>query len=371
MEDLEENLRRLKEDGRRLLGCFPLYPPVELLHALGLNPLVMWGLGPFFPGTHKSDQHLQDFVCSVGRHLTEFVLSDAGRMLDGLFFYNACDTLRNLPEILQSGLKEEGRHLQSFNVHIPMPSRKQTDGSQYLRDEINALTGRLKDAFGVRLSQARFEESVALHSRARALAKRLEKEVARGKCSFTTFASLMQGNYFRPVEGQIEVMSTALDKIERGGKAAPAPAYVGRVILSGILPPPARISSVMEEAGLRVVGNDIASLARTYAYTPEACASPADYYVDFYYRHHPCTTLLGMADERACTLESLVEEWDAQGVIFLGEKYCEYEYFEFPHLEKRFAERGVKTLLLEFAVDADRSLGAYKTRIEAFAEMLA
>ena len=80
--------------------------------------------------------------------------------------------------------------------------------------------------------------------------------------------------------------------------------------------------------------------------------------------------MLGTADQRACTLESLVEEWDAQGVIFLGEKYCEYEYFEFPHLQKRLGAKGVKTLLLEFAVDADRSLGAYKTRIEAFAEML-
>jgi benzoyl-CoA reductase/2-hydroxyglutaryl-CoA dehydratase subunit BcrC/BadD/HgdB len=370
MVDLEKRLKDLKSRGRRLLGCFPLYPPVELLHALGLEPLVMWGLAPFIPGTRRSDQHVQDFVCSVARHLTEFVLSDAGRVLDGLVLYNACDTLRNLPEILECGLREAGRHLPSFHIHIPMAPRTQTDGSQYLRREIEALTGRLEDAFGVRLSQARFQESVALHRRARALARQLEGEVAQGKWSFTRFASVMQGNYFRPVEKQIEALATALARIKDGQEAVSEAPCVARVILSGILPPPERVSSVMEEAGLRVVGNDIASLARSYAHTPGHDASPGEYYVDFYYNHHPCTTLLGMADDRVRALEALVEERGAQGVIFLGEKQCEYESFELPYLEKRLAERGVKTLLLEFAMGGDGSLGAYRTRIEAFAEML-
>jgi predicted nucleotide-binding protein (sugar kinase/HSP70/actin superfamily) len=37
---------------------------------------------------------------------------------------------------------------------------------------------------------------------------------------------------------------------------------------------------------------------------------------------------------------------------------------------KRFKEDGISSLLLEFAVDDEHNLGAIRTRIEAFAEML-
>jgi benzoyl-CoA reductase/2-hydroxyglutaryl-CoA dehydratase subunit BcrC/BadD/HgdB len=92
--------------------------------------------------------------------------------------------------------------------------------------------------------------------------------------------------------------------------------------------------------------------------------------VDFYYNHHPCTTLLGSADRRIESLESLVRERGARGIIFLGEKFCEYEYFEFPFLVKHFKEKGIHSLLLEFSMDDDESLGQVRTRIEAFSEMI-
>ena len=371
MDSLNEKLKVLKENGRKLIGCFPLYPPVELFHAMGLEPLVMWGLKPFFPETTKGDQHLQSFVCSVGRHLTEFVLSEASAKLDGLFIYNACDTLRNLPEILRCGLEDEGRQLPMVNIHIPMVPRKQTDARTYLKNEINALTEKLENTFGESFSQSRFEESVGLYRVARKLARQLDEFVSDGKMSFREFSNLLQGNYFRSVEKQIESMEAVLSTIESVPRFISEGESVGRVILSGILPPHAPICSAIEEAGLKIVGNDIASLARSYYYTPESALSPADYYVEFYSSHNSCTTLLGSADERIGQLEDLIEERNARGIMFLGEKFCEYEYFEFPYLEKHFRERGLHTLLLEFAIDDHQKVGVFKTRIEAFSELMA
>ena len=67
---------------------------------------------------------------------------------------------------------------------------------------------------------------------------------------------------------------------------------------------------------------------------------------------------------------NLVDRSGARGVIFSGEKFCEYEYFEFPFLEKCLREKGIPTLFLEFGVDDDRNVSAYTTRVEAFAEIL-
>ena len=125
MNSLNRRLKSLKDNGRKLVGCFPLYPPVELFHSFNLEPLVLWGLKPFYPLTARSDLHLQSFVCSVGRHLAEFVLSEAGGLLDGIFMYNACDTLRNMPEILRCGLEDNGRQVPIFKIHIPQAPRSQ------------------------------------------------------------------------------------------------------------------------------------------------------------------------------------------------------------------------------------------------------
>lgn len=54
----------------------------------------------------------------------------------------------------------------------------------------------------------------------------------------------------------------------------------------------------------------------------------------------------------------------------MGEKFCEYEYFEFPYLQKHLRQKGLRTLLLEFAIDDDQNLGQVRTRIEAFSEMI-
>jgi benzoyl-CoA reductase/2-hydroxyglutaryl-CoA dehydratase subunit BcrC/BadD/HgdB len=337
---------------------------------MGLEPVVMWGLGSFFPKTSKSDHHLQPFVCSVAQHLTEFVLSRAGQWLDGLFMYNACDTLRNLPEILRSGLEKEGRHLPIINIHIPMVPRNQTDASQYLGNEVNSLVEKLERTFGTPFSEDRFRESIGLYRRSRKLVRHLEREVANGRMGFKEFAGLMQGNTFRSLDAQIGVLEASLKGTEKSPPAAEKGESDGRIILSGILPPPDSICSAIEESGLRVAGNDIAFLARSYSYTPETVASPADYYADFYVQHHPCSTLLGSSDDRIAALDGLIEDREARGIVFLGEKFCEYEFFEFPYLEKRFKEKGVHTLLLEFAIE-ERNLGALKTRIEAFSELMA
>ncbi|VFU17906.1 2-hydroxyglutaryl-CoA dehydratase, D-component (modular protein) [anaerobic digester metagenome] len=59
-----------------------------------------------------------------------------------------------------------------------------------------------------------------------------------------------------------------------------------------------------------------------------------------------------------------------QGFIFVGEKFCEYEYFEIPIIAQMLAAEGVRTLELEIGIDDTLNLDAHRTRIEAFAEML-
>ncbi len=169
MNSIINKIQSIKDSGERVIGCFPLYPPLELFHSMDIIPVVLWGIDDVRAGVSESDKHLQNYVCSVARRLTEFVLTDGGRLLDGLFMYNACDTLRNLPEILECGLGEKNIKIPLFNIHIPAMYTGQADSSQYLQNEITGLVNKLEQEYGVAYSEKRFRESADLYREMRSL----------------------------------------------------------------------------------------------------------------------------------------------------------------------------------------------------------
>jgi len=366
MNLIEESLADLKSQGHKVVGCFPLYPPQELIHSMGLTPVILWGLKPFYNEVPGSDRHLQAYTCSVGRYLTELVLRSKDTCLDGLVMYNACDTLRNLPEILDIGLGKEC-DLPIYSLHVPALPMEQEGVGRYLRDSVNAFISWLEETFQTRFSAANFQNSIALYSKARQLMAQGQVLVRQGKTSFVDYAALCREIGFMPVEKQISLLK---DFCAEQGKHPGHDNGTKPVLLSGILPPAEEIIQAMEAAGLRIAANDIASLHRAYAYSPPETDDPATYYIHFYDKHFPCTTLLPLADKRMEALGSLMDSCRAEGFVFVGEKFCEYEYLELPYLEKKFREKGLKVLSLEFSLGAEENLGPVKTRIEAFAEMM-
>lgn len=366
MDLLIANLLKLRETRKKIVGCLPLYPPMEIFHSMDLVPITLWGLRDMIRNLDESDRHLQNYSCSVARRAAEFILSESRSMLDGIFAYNACDTLRNLPEILSNGLQDAGRPLPMFQIHVPMVPPRQTDARDYFRNEISSLIRLLEETFHTSFSLDRFQDSVEKYNEVRNLYRRMEKQVAAGKMTFQDFMVAFHDSSFRTVEDQIRFLS---GEMSRCWNKEPEPGN-HPVMISGILPPPLPVIQAIGEAGLRIVCNDIASLGRFYGYSPGLNSSVEQYFVDFYENHIPCPTLLYSADNRLEYLLSMLKETSAEGVIFVGEKFCEYEYFEFPYLEKRLKDEGIPSVLIEIAVDDEDNIAAMKNRIDAFAEVV-
>ena len=368
MATVELISRDLKTSGSSIVACFPLYPPLELIHAMGLNPVVLWGIRDKVRNTLEADKHIQNYSCGIARQAIEFLLSINKKKLDGILYYNACDTLRNIPEVIEKGLQEQGIFTVFSGYHIPQRGLSQIYTKQYLQNEMNQLITTLEIMSGKSFSFKIFKKSVEQFRKIRTVTKEIQQKVMKGIISFQDYALTMQTNYFRPVEKQLNRLQTLNQKTGQGGLFNN---NAGKILLTGILPPPFQVMDILNDAGLVVVRDDIASLNRSVSPMPTEYENVGEYYVKFYGNHHPCPTLLYTADRRWRYLESLVDESRANGVIFLGEKFCEYEYFEIPFLEKKFRDKGIASLSLEFSIDDKEHLAAFSTRIEAFAEMLA
>ena len=358
-------LQRLKDQGRTIIACFPPYPPLPLFHSMGLVPVVGWGLRDHIAQTGAGDRHLPPYTCSVARHLTEFILTDARDVIDGIFMYNACDTLRSLPEILMDELSAAGRDMPIFRMHLPMSHRDHTDASAYLENEIHELVGDISGAYGVVFSPGRFQASVVLYQRMRHLAVEASNRVAAGRISFADFTDVMLKGAFMPVEDHIAALAALIGSAGR----EPADETTG-VMISGILAPPAAVIKAIESAGLTIVVDDVAPLYRSYGLMPGPQSDPGDYFRRHYDDHYPCPTLLHTADQRAAALVERVAQNNARAVIFLGEKFCEYEYFEIPYLAAKLSDKGISTLQIELSIEDGPHTAAHDARIAAFAEMI-
>lgn len=368
MIEAYEMIKDLNEEGQRVLGCFPLYPPVELLHSMGFAPVVLWGLRESFSGgVPLSDRHLQPYACSVGRCLAEFVLGHGPELLDGMVMYNSCDTLRNLPEILASGLSRQGRALPLFRLHVPAVPEGRAGSEEYFRVRMQRFIREIENDLEVSFSIESFRDSVSLFRRHRELSGRLQELVAQGRVTFGEFVRLMSAGSFTPVEKHLPMLVSAVQKGEKAqesGRDAPG------VILSGILPPASGIIECIESSGMKVVDNDIAMLKRSYGFTPSVVREPDEYYLELFRRHYPCPTILHAGDARVAEIIKAVRQTGARGFIFVGEKFCEYEYFEIPYLRKVLEGEGVRMLCLDFSLEDNANIGSYLTRIESFAETL-
>ncbi len=361
MNTISSILTNSRQAGRPLIGCFPLYPPLELLSSLGLTPVVLWSLGRWLPETPNADLHVQQYACSVGRRLAEAVAGSAGEVFDGLFMYNACDTLRNLPELLQLVRPS----LPIFRIHVPQTVPQGEFVQGYLAREVENLIQRLEAEYAVSYSDQAFRATVEQYRAVRGLAQGIQQAAAQGRLRFADYTRTINTAWLSPIEQQRAMLQELLDSAGEEAKASGP-----KVMLSGIMPPPGPIMELIEQAGLRVAANDIASLGRSIEYTPEGFDSAADYYQQFYFDHPPCSTLLYSGEARHASLPRAATDSRVDGVIFVAEKFCEYEYFEFPLMQKALGEMNIPSLVLEIAMHDRDNVGAFRTRIEAFAELL-
>ena len=366
MTDIVENLKSIKKDGGRIIGCYPLYPPVELLHSMGFNPIIMWALRDNILSLTESDKHLQVYACSVARHMIEFIQLNSS-LLDGIVSYNACDTLRNMPEIVKCMLDDHGKSVPAFNFHVPAVLFEQSaEAKSYIGLQINKLISNIEKEYKVKFSGDKFAESVELYRTMRNLCSEMEAQVSKGIIPFHIFSETVEEGYSTPVEKHIEKLKSVLNEYSSDSKQD----RIKRIILSGIINSPSGITKIFENCGLAIAGNDIAMLKRSYAFTPETTDNPIEYYCSFYQKHFPCTTILFSSDRRIDELKRLIENSAADGFVFVGEKFCEYEYFEMPFIEKKLKEWGIPSLFIEISIEDRDNLAQYKTRIEAFSEIL-
>jgi benzoyl-CoA reductase subunit C len=350
---------------KKAIGCFPIYSPVELIHASGMLPLGVIGAGNQIEIAH-ADSRFQSFVCSIVKSTLELGLTNRLEFLEGMLFHSICDPARNLSSVFQRNFPG----LFVGYIHFPQNFTSPL-GRAYLESEYRRVLNGLQERSGYTPTVDDLNRSIALYNRIRSALRdlyQIRTESPHLISAAESFALVRAGTLMAP-EDFLAILARVLGEIP-GRPARPKDRI--RVVLEGSFCelPPLGLIETLEQAGCYIVeddflrgwrwftedvpisGNPLASLAESY--------SERAYYSGT--KHDP-------RESKAAHLLRLFKEKKADAVVFQAAKFCEPALFDYAVYRKALEAAKIPHLLLEFE-EKTWSFDRARSEAETFVESL-
>jgi benzoyl-CoA reductase subunit C len=361
-----ERVRRWKEQhAAPVIGYFPVYAPVEIIHAAGMLPVGLSGAGDRLDIQH-ADARFGSFICSIVKTTMEMGMQNHLNILDGILFSSICDSARNLCFVMKRNFAD----LYVDFLHLPH-NPSSAASVDFLTGEYQRLIHELQRIGGRRITAENLSHAISLYNRNRQLirdlyALRLQKPhlLRAWECYV-----LVRAGYLIPVEEHNSLLEGALSELaQRAGK----PRDSIRIVVEGVFceQPPLDLLKLVEDAGCYLVNDDFAIGRSWFVEDVPNESDPVRALAESYVNRAVYSSV--RHDFRAPRWEGLadkVKQSRADAVLFLIAKFCEPAYFDYVLFKKKLEQLGVPHLLLEFE-EKQFTFDRVRTEIETFVESL-
>jgi bzd-type benzoyl-CoA reductase N subunit len=341
---------------RQAMGYICTYAPEEIIHAAGFTP-VRLRTGAELPT--QAEAHLQSFTCALCRSVLHQALCSNLAFLSGLVFPHTCDTLQVLADVWRENFPDlfVATVVQPLNLGSP-------SARPYLVAELQRFRQDLAGFGDQSISDDSLRASIQLHSETRHLLSRLDNQrsrlTARGFYAAVEASMVMPKEQFNPLAAEL---------VELLGEGAPRQKSLRLILVGPVLDDPT-VLDIMDDLGACVVGDDLCTGSR-YFDQPVAGSEegdPMEALADRYLKRWPCPTKHSLHFQQGEHLLELVEEREADGLVFTLQKFCDPHAFDYAIVKETLDAAGVPHLLLE--LEHTPAGGQLRTRLEAFLEML-
>lgn len=351
--------------GSKAIAYFPVYAPVELIHAAGMLPVCLSGAGDRLDIQH-ADARFGSFICSIVKTTLEMGLTGHLKPFDGFLFSTICDSARNLCFVMKRNFPD----MYTDFIHLPQnPASAATP--EFLAEEYRRLLGELEKIGGCRINDDAIRHSIALYNRSRRLIRELYQLPVQQPHLLPSWESyvLVRAGNFLPVEEHIAMLEDALLKLKaRQLKKRDSI----RIVVEGSFceQPPLVLIRMIEEAGCYIVGDDFAIGQSWFESDVPAEGDPVLALADSYVNRAIYSSV--RHDFRKPRWDGLLQKVKASradAVLFLIAKFCEPAYFDYVPFKQELDRAGIPHLQLEFE-EKLFTFDRVRTEVETFVESL-
>ncbi|MCU0598630.1 MAG: 2-hydroxyacyl-CoA dehydratase family protein [Desulfobacterales bacterium] len=352
-----QRLNFISASGKKIIGYFCTYTPIEIIHACGFLPIrVLAGSGI----ADKASARAPDFICPSMRLSLEKALNGQFDFLAGIVQGYSCDAACGMVNIWKNIFNDRIFH------SIPIPYNDTVESEAYYRSAIFELINVLEGS-GSSFSQPSLQNSLDTYAHIRKLQLDLYHRRYAGALSLSAseLMTVVDAGFLMPPEQYLFMLNKFVNQLPWGpdGKNEGCP-----VLITGSLIENAGILDIIEAAGGRIVADDLCNGFRQM-YPPQGEGkTPMERVIDRYANRFPCPAR-ARAIDRSRRIGELIKLSGARGVIFVLEKFCTPHLADYPILAEELKNNGISSLMIE--MDETWNMEAQlKTRLESFFEML-
>ena len=363
LHDVASNPRRVLDgylgQGRKVVGCFPVYVPEELVHAAGMVPMGLWGaqLTPTAAGKYNPI-----FTCSVMRSCLELGMTGRYRGLSCVIMPMLCDTFRGMSSGWRAGVKDIP--IASF---IHPQNRQDPDAREFLVDEYRALAGLVEELTEGHITDEALSKTIDIYNRHSAVMIEFA-ETANDHLDVITPVmrhAVMKSGTFPLKEEHTEAVEQVITEL----KKLPKHEWKGkRVILTGLMAEPDEFLQMFEENRIAVVGDDLAQESRQYRTPIPQGNDPWSRLAGQWLNRYSCSMVHETRFTRGQLVVDMARRTRAEGVAICLMRFCDVEEYDAPLIEKAVKKAGLHSLCLEIDQSTQNNAQS-RTKLQTFAEM--
>ena len=328
----------------KMIGCYPVYTPVELIHAAGMLPVGVMGGGNRLEIAH-ADSRFQSFVCSIVKSTLELGLTQKLDFLDGIVFHSICDPARNLGSVF----KRNFPNLFVEYIHFPqnMTSPHTVD---YLAAEYGRLIVEYEKVAGRKITTEALRRSLRLYNEQRQLLRELYDIRAKTPQNVSAVESYIVSRLttLMPPEEHIALVKDTLATV-RGRNERPKDRI--KVVLEGSFceQPPLELIEGLEAAGCYLLDDDFLTGWRFFIEDIPVDGDPVRNLAEAYLRRSVYSGVKHDTREpKAKHLIDRIKETGAAAALILSAKFCEPALFDYALYRRALEKEGIPHLFLEF-----------------------
>jgi benzoyl-CoA reductase subunit C len=372
--DRGQRVRELRKGGKKIVGYICLYPPVEIITALGMVPFRIFG--DMSEPITAADQVSTTVVCPFLRSIIDLGLKGKFDFLDGIVGAHTCDIGMTLVISWRDYVKDA-----PFTHLIDVPHTDRAPAVDYFQGQINSFKRHLEEFAGEKLTDDKLRKACELHNKQRKLVRDLYelRKPDPPLLSSTENLEILVSLFSLPVDEGNQLLEDVIKEIkERPNKLKKKKA---RVLVWGPVFDNTSLYDLIESSDASVVVDDTCVGTRAFwadVKPPfDLHALAQRYLVDIKcprtYReteHHETVRNYDKdLDSRFSYIKKAITDWHVNGAILQSVKYCDTHGYEVPNLRHYLDTLGIPSIYIEHDY-SERSLAPIKTRIEAFVETL-
>jgi len=330
--------------------------PEEVLSAAGFVPRKIFG--NVHASNDPADQYLQPFFCPAARSALTEALSLSGQW-EGIVIAQGCNATNRHYDVWKRHVKTPFLHW--FNT----PLKNDEPAVRFMKTELWRLIDAINRHFGIvvtddMLARANHESNAIKKQLQVFSGLRAKKDIANRE-----YLEILMKTMILPRAEALTEIQAAVDGLKNRG---PFPKDKKKVLLTGSDVTYPELMDLFDEAGLRVVRDDLSVGERYFSTLIPETGDPLEALARHYLSTPRPATKLGMRD-RIRYLETAVAASGLKAVISQNLKFCEPFAYDAVLVNEALKARGCSVLHAEreYTPQADNQL---LNRLAAFTEMV-